>query len=59
MWFNSPMADTDRAVDSTAGARPKKMYAAPTLTEYGSVAKLTMAKGTTLIEITPNKKTCL
>jgi hypothetical protein len=27
-----------------------KTYAKPTLTEYGSVAKLTMAKGNTVIE---------
>lgn len=37
-------------------ARPKKAYVAPTLTECGSVAKLTMAKGTTDVEISPNKK---
>jgi hypothetical protein len=44
-----------------AAVRPKKPYTAPTLTECGSVAKLTMAKGTTDIEISPNKKrtTCL
>jgi hypothetical protein len=39
-----------------AAARPKKAYTPPTLTECGSVAKLTMAKGTTDIEISPNKK---
>ena len=39
-----------------APARPKKAYVAPTLTECGSVAKLTMAKGTTDVEISPNKK---
>jgi hypothetical protein len=49
--------------DAAAAASPdgrKKAYARPTLTEYGSVAKLTMAKGSTSFEISPNKKvSCL
>ena len=50
--------------DGVAASRPpdgsKKAYARPTLTEYGSVAKLTMTKGSTNVEISPNKKTgCL
>ena len=51
------MSETDRSSDTNQGAaKPKKAYVAPTLTECGSVAKLTMAKGTTQVEITPNKK---
>jgi hypothetical protein len=43
---------------STAAA--KKPYTPPTLTECGSVAKLTMAKGTTLSELSQIvKKQCL
>ena len=42
------------------GGKPtprKKPYARPKLTEYGSVAKLTMAKGSTTAESgVPNKK---
>ena len=38
----------------------KKPYVAPTLTECGSVAKLTMGKGSTASEGgAPNKKSCL
>jgi hypothetical protein len=37
-----------------------KKYARPTLTEYGSVAKLTMAKGNTAVETpTQQKPGCL
>ena len=51
------MSESDRSSDSKQdAAKPKKAYVAPTLTECGSVAKLTMAKGTTQVEITPNKK---
>lgn len=54
------MPDTTRREDARPEARDKKSYAPPTLTEYGSVAKLTMVKGTTNTEGTPNKKTqCL
>ncbi len=53
------MSDTNRP-DETPQAGGKKPYARPTLTEYGSVAKLTMTKGTTQTEISPNKKkSCL
>ena len=31
-------------------AAPIKRYSRPTLTEYGSVAKLTMVKGNTVVE---------
>jgi len=39
--------------DDTAAPAPvaKKTYHTPTLTECGSVAKLTMAKGTTAVEL--------
>lgn len=51
------VSESDRSSDSKQdAAKPKKAYVAPTLTECGSVAKLTMAKGTTQVEITPNKK---
>ncbi len=53
------MADTDRRPESQPDAREKKPYTRPGLTEYGSVAKLTMAKGTTLTEGAPNKLKCL
>jgi len=55
------MSDTDRGRESEPESRAKKPYTRPTLTEYGSVAKLTMLKGTTTTEITANKKraTCL
>jgi hypothetical protein len=33
---------------------PKKAYTPPTLVEYGNVAKLTMAKGSTSFESGPN-----
>ena len=34
-----------------------KRYSAPQLTEYGSVAKLTMVKGGSFVELGTNKKT--
>lgn len=34
-----------------------KQYSAPVLTEYGSVAKLTMTKGGSFTELGTNKKT--
>jgi len=37
----------------------KKAYAPPKLTEYGSVAKLTMSKGSTRFEGPGTKKSCL
>ena len=51
------MSESTRTGDAQkAAAGSKKAYVAPTLTECGSVAKLTMTKGTTQVEITPNKK---
>ena len=50
------MSDQNAVRDVSRGDGRKKVYAPPTLTEYGSVAKLTMTKGTTQSEITPNKK---
>jgi len=45
--------------DAQADDKPKggKQYSAPQLTEYGSVAKLTMAKGGSFVELGTNKKT--
>lgn len=46
------MSDTERAKETAAAASGgKKPYTSPTLTECGSVAKLTMAKGTTNAEL--------
>ncbi len=46
--------------DKTPQDETKKPYAAPTLTEYGSVSKLTMTKGSTAWEIVPKKaRLCL
>ena len=60
MWFNSVMRDTDSQKEQQPGGRAKKPYTRPTLTEYGSVAKLTMTKGSTSTEISANKKkSCL
>jgi len=53
------MEDTDRRQESQLEARAKKPYTRPGLTEYGSVAKLTMVKGTTSPEGGPNKLKCL
>lgn len=54
------MSETNLGADAPRGDGQKKVYTRPTLTEYGSVAKLTMVKGTTQVEGTPNlKKTCL
>ena len=54
------VSDRDVSTDSRPVGGPKKAYARPTLTEYGSVAKLTMTKGSTNVEISPNKRTgCL
>jgi len=36
-----------------------KRYSTPTLTEYGSVAKLTMVKANTVVENPTQKKSCL
>jgi hypothetical protein len=52
------MADHTNEPKNAQPARGKK-YASPTLTEYGSVAKLTMAKGTTTLEPPNQKKPCL
>jgi hypothetical protein len=49
----------DRTEPKQPGAT-KKTYTKPTLTEYGSVAKLTMAKGSTTVEGPGQlKKQCL
>lgn len=56
---------TDSQHPKSAAGQPepvaaKKPYSTPTLTEFGNVAKLTMAKGTTQIEGAPNRKaSCL
>ena len=50
---------TDQNQSPTTGASRLKPYTAPTLTEYGSVAKLTMAKGSTTAEVPGQKKACL
>ena len=50
------MSESDGRAAPEAGNK-KKPYKPPKLTEYGSVSKLTMAKGSTLIEAgSPNKK---
>ena len=51
------MPDPDKQNASEMTRR--KPYKTPTLTEYGSVAKLTMAKGSTVLESPSAKKTCL
>jgi hypothetical protein len=48
-------AANDRPVDQPKGGG--KHYAAPVLTEYGSVSKLTMAKGGSFLETPTQKKT--
>ena len=58
------MSDTPNTPQSPAPAplikeRLKKPYSTPTLTECGSVAKLTMAKGTTSSELGQIVKKCL
>ncbi|MCU1382700.1 MAG: hypothetical protein JWL71_1397 [Acidobacteria bacterium] len=50
------MSDDNDGAAAPSRDGGKKPYARPTLTEYGSVAKLTMLKGTTQSEISPNKK---
>jgi hypothetical protein len=50
------VSDQNGAAGAASPDGRKKADARPTLTEYGSVAKLTMTKGTTQSEITPNKK---
>jgi hypothetical protein len=50
----------ERTEPKRPGGAAKKTYTKPTLTEYGSVAKLTMAKGSTLVEPPGQlKKQCL
>ncbi len=41
------MTDSTRPEPAKADAGAKKPYARPTLTEYGSVSKLTLVKGST------------
>jgi hypothetical protein len=52
--------DAAGAKAKKAGRQSKKPYVRPTLTEYGSVSKLTMAKGSTQTETVPHdKRACL
>ena len=49
------MTDTGKpATDTPKGG---KRYSTPALTEYGSVAKLTMVKGGSFVEVPSGKKT--
>lgn len=51
------MSDANQAPQAPAAKKP---YTPPTLTECGSVAKLTMAKGTTTTELGQIvRKSCL
>ena len=52
------MSDHPREPKTDQPARGKK-YSSPTLTEYGNVAKLTMTKGSTILEPPNQKKACL
>lgn len=52
------MADHTNEPKDAQPSRGKK-YSAPTLTEYGSVAKLTMVKSPTTIEPPNQRKACL
>ncbi len=45
--------------DRTAARLPKKTYAPPVITEYGSVAKLTQSGGGSVVEGFSQLKTCL
>lgn len=46
--------------DNTPPDEAKKPYAPPTLTDYESISKLTMAKGSTNWEFVPKKaRSCL
>jgi hypothetical protein len=46
------MSETQRSTENAPAVKTiKKAYSSPTLTECGTVAKLTMAKGTTNTEI--------
>jgi hypothetical protein len=46
------VSETDRSTENATAAKSvKKAYSSPTLTECGTVAKLTMGKGTTNTEI--------
>ena len=59
MWLNivirprrTPVTESDRQTqDAPSATTGKKPYRTPTLTECGTVAKLTMAKGTTTVEL--------
>lgn len=55
------MTESNRQTqDAPSATAPKKPYRAPTLTECGTVAKLTMGKGTTSVELGQVvKKSCL
>jgi hypothetical protein len=54
------MTDKTRRDDSQPAAGGKKPYTRPTVTEYGSVAKLTLVKGMTDLEGSqPATKKCL
>ena len=57
---DAPKTQHSPAPAPTIKERSKKPYSTPTLTECGSVAKLTMAKGTTSSELGQIvKKGCL
>ena len=55
------MTESDRQThDAPSATTGKKPYRAPTLTECGTVAKLTMGKGTTTVELGQVvRKSCL
>lgn len=55
------MTESDRQTqDAPSATTGKKPYLSPTLTECGTVAKLTMGKGTTTVELGQVvKKSCL
>ena len=54
------MTDSGGETDDSRPSGAKKSYRSPTLTEYGSVAKLTMVKGSTQVENpSTKKKSCL
>jgi len=49
------VTDSGGGADKSRPIEGKKSYRSPTLTEYGSVAKLTMVKCNTVVE-TPSSK---
>lgn len=54
------MSESDRSTENNPAPAAKKTYSSPTLTECGTVAKLTMGKGTTNSELSQIvRKGCL